>query len=427
MKIQVHSAISKGEIRTDQLAEWAFVLYFSNAMFRALFRTVFGISRSMNMAIMVLPLLPVLLICFKNPRKYVKWDFVFLFFGVVIFFGFTLLLHPDYKFYYNRSSFGVWDHVLKPGSGIYAYLFIRLIGEPKRIMKCMRTSGWLLMPYFIYQVYRGEWTTVGATGYNTESSYSVAFGYSVLVYVLIFLYSALKEKKIAYYAAALINTGLILLGGSLGPILFIGLFAVLYVLLYTKNSRKRAFIVFPVTAGVFLVYTFYVPVLNGLMNLLNSLGLSSRFIRMLLKGNIANDNNRYLLWSVAVQMIIANPFGYGAMGSRQKMYKYIFAAYPHSIILEFLIDYGVLIGGALLIFMFRNAFSILFLKKKQDWCGIFLCFFSAACCMLISLTYWARFEFWACLALGVCSYYDLKHKKKDGLSEPTNPTDPTNL
>lgn len=411
MKLRLRTGIFRGKMKTEQLAELSFILFFSEALLRTLVTGVLGQRHISSWIGMLLPYVPLFLICVRNPRRYIKVDFIVIFILVLVFFATTLLLHPEYEPYYRRSNYGVWDHVLKPYRGIYAYLFIRLIDDPKRILNCMKISGWVMLPYFFYRVYRGSWSTVTATGANMEATYSVTFGYEVLIFALIFLYLSLTEKKSIYIITAVIDIILMLVGGSRGPILFVGLFFVLYILIYTQNIRRKGLVVFLIIAGSLLVYIFYNPILVLLINILDYFHLSSRFLRMLLAGTISDDSNRFNIWNASIQMIKNNPFGYGAMGSRHEIINYIFAGYPHSIILEFLIDYGVILGSFLLIVIFGYAFSILFSRKKRDWCDVFLPFFCAACSMFISLTYWSRAEYWSCLALGVCCFHDMRRRR----------------
>lgn len=412
MTITARPRILQVRITTDQLAELSFILFFSDALIRLVFQRVLGPNAVSTMAGILVPYIPLVVICVKKPSKYIKIDFVILYFMVLIFFASTILIHPEYEFHYMRSNYGVWDHVLKPYRGIYAYLFIRLLDDPKRIIKCMRTSGWLMMIYFVYRVIRGEWATVGARHVNLESSYSVTFGYEVLIFALVFMYSALTEKRNKYVIAAIADIMMILIGGSRGPILFVGLFVVLFFLIYAQESRKKWLTIFLAVLLSSVIYYFYTPLLYLLMGVLERFHLSSRFVKMMLAGTIANDNNRIRIWTAAIEMIKKNPFGYGAMGSRHVIYDYVYAGYPHSILLEFLIDYGVLLGGTLLLLFFGYSFSILFSKKHKAWSGTYLPYFCACSAMFISLTYWSRPEFWACVAMEVCCYRSSRREKR---------------
>lgn len=401
------------KLKTEQLAELSFILFFSDALIRLFFNGVLGTNSLSMWLSMLLPYLPLFLICLKNPRRYIKADFVILYIAIIVFFALTLLVHPEYKFHYFRSDYGVWDHVLKPFRGIYAYLFIRLLGDPKKIFKCMRIAGWMMMAYFLYRITQGNWTTVTATGVTSEASYSVTFGYEVLIFALVFLYSALTEKRLSDIIAAVADIVMILIGGSRGPILFIGLFFILFILGGGNDTGRKWLKLVLVALAAGLIYVFYVPLMQAAMRVLDHFHVSSRFIKMMLNGTITSDSNRMTIWKAAMRMIRDNPFGYGAMGSRHVIYKYVYAGYPHSIILEFLIDYGVIVGGILLLGMIGNSISLLFSPRKKEWFGVFLPFFSAACAMLISLTYWSRPEFWSCVAIGVCCRMTTKQNRKN--------------
>lgn len=418
MKIRLGTGIFRGKIKSEQLAELSVILFFSNTLFRTIFSGILGHANIVEGAAMLLPYVPLALICAKNPRKYIKTDFLVIYILMLAFLVTTFLLHPEYEEAYARESYGVWDHVLKPYRGIYAYLFIRLLDDPKRILNCLKNAGWVMMPYFIYRISRGSWSTVTATGANFDSSYSVTFGYEVLLFALVFLYFALTQKKSIYIIAAIVDIVMILIGGSRGPILFIGLYVVLYIVIYAQNIKRKGPIIALAAIGSLVVYISYNPLLMFMINVLDRFHVSSRFLKMLLSGTITNDSNRFTIWRAAIEMIKRKPFGYGAMGSRHEIVNYIYAGYPHSIILEFLIDYGVVLGGVLLIVIFGYSFSILFSKGKRKWCDVFLPFFCAACSMFISLTYWSRPEFWGCLAIGVSCFKDMRHNKMKSIYKP---------
>ena len=154
----------------------------------------------------------------------------------------------------------------------------------------------------------------------------------------------------------------------------------------------------------------YSYILQTIQTIFTRMGISSRFIKSLLSGNIADDNSRNRIWRAALDMIKDNPFGYGAMGSRHIIYNYIYSGYPHNIVLEFLIDYGVVLGTILLAFMFYISYRIFF-RRYNQWGYIFLPFFASASCLLISMTYWSIPSFWACLAIGYIYCREIKKDK----------------
>ena len=208
-------------VKTSQIAEFAFVMYFANAMLRTFFRWIFGGNNLIAIVMTLIMLyIPVLLLCLINPKKYFKLDVLFIFLWIAFFFGLTIFIHPKYESYFNRPIYGVWDYVLIPYRGIYAYLFVRLLDNPKKIMTCMEKTGWLMFVYFIYQIIvffkRGYWYGVDGSDGMAKLSYSVSFGYEILPFALTFLYKSLKERKITHIIATILNIIMILIGGPAG-------------------------------------------------------------------------------------------------------------------------------------------------------------------------------------------------------------------
>ncbi len=365
---------------------------------------------------------PVLLICVMKPRKYIKADFIVLYLLIIFFFFVTITLHPEYEYYYLRENYGVWDHVLIPYRGIYAYLFIRLVDDPERILACMKKAGWLMYVYFGYQLIlflrRGYWYGVAGANDSALLSYSVSFGYEVLLFAVVFIYLALTNKKWDDIIASIVGVIMILMGGSRGPVLFLGVFLAMYLLRVLKRSKKKIIIIFGTIILSVGLYVVCEPLLTGISSFITKLGFSSRFITTLLGGEITNDSGRIKIWRAAINMIKENPFGYGAMGSRPTISKYIIAGYPHSIILEILIDFGVIFGGILLIAFLIASFKMLFTNRDSEWSGVFLIFWAASCPLLISLTYWSIPSFWAAIGVGICCHKSGKLRgKKPGKEE----------
>jgi hypothetical protein len=404
------------KISDDLIADMAFILFFSNALVRLGCNWLLGTNNVSKSVAFVIIYLPVFLLCILNPRKYIKLDFLALMAFVLTFFIITIIIHPEYEPYYTREDYGIWDHVLIPFRGLYAYLFVRLVENPKRIQNNMKISGWCMFIYFFYEyrlfLQRGYWYGVAGNNAYAKMSYSVSFGYEVLLFALFFFYAALEEKKVQDIVASVICLVMILAGGSRGPVLFIGLFFVVYILIELKKNKYRYRIMIAVGSISVILYMLYDTILKIISNIIKRFGTSSRFIETLLNGSVSNDSGRSKIWGAAVQMIKDNPFGYGAMGSRHIITDYIYAGYPHSVILEILIDFGVPFGSALLVFLLWNAISILYFKKNREWRCVFLPMFCASCSLFISLTYWSIPAFWATIGIGVNCYNSLKRKKQ---------------
>ena len=250
----------------------------------------------------------------------------------------------------------------------------------------------------------------------------MSFGYQVLLFTLVFLSDALNEKKWTDVVFASAGILMILLHGSRGAILCIGIFFILSLFLSLREkgySLKRLITFSTVSILAVGVFLFYDALYRMLLVLLSNLQLSSRTISMIVNGRIQEDSGRSGIWVAARQMISDRPLGYGAFGTRHVLSSYTIAGHSHSIIYEMLIDFGVLIGGLLLLVLFYHSISIM-VKRKNEWADLFIPFFCTACALFFSLSFWETKAFWVCVAIGV-NYYVTNKKQKRGNKQCTTP------
>lgn len=404
-------------VSTEIIIDLAFVLFFSNSFFRTAINSVFHSSTIGTVIVLGSVYGLVFIACLVNPQKYLKIDFILLYLSILMFFFITVTLHPDYLYYYTREEYGVWDYVLIPYKGLYSYLFIRLLNSPEKVKRNLKISGWIMYIYFVYLLYiakrRGFWYGVAGSNNRVEMNYSVSFGYEVLFFELIFLYAALTDRKLRDIIASAVGLIMILAGGSRGPILFIGVFIIIFLLNSLKKSKRKFLYVLFSIALMIVAYFTYTPFLYMLSALLNKLGFSSRFIELLANGSITGDSGRSKIWLAAIDMIQEKPLGYGAMGARSVISSYIVAGYPHSVILEILIDFGVIFGSLILIAFLICAIRIIFNPEYDEWCSVFIPLFSCSCALLISMTYWSFPSFWSCIAIGVNCFFS--HQRSNSI------------
>ena len=79
--------------------------------------------------------------------------------------------------------------------------------------------------------------------------------------------------------------------------------------------------------------------------------------------------------------------------------------HPHNVFLEFLIDYGVLLGTGLIVGGIVSLIRILRMPDIGEWKGLALIFTGCSFQLLLSGTYWHRMWLWALLSVGVSVHY----------------------
>lgn len=396
-------------LNTDSIALLLFVIFYAMPFVQWGFGNVMGLIGLESIARVVLLLLmysTCILLCLMS-RKYDAFDFIVLLLVIILFFVITYILHPEYEYVYTREYYGVLPYVLRPDNGIYAYLFVRMLKEPEKLMKGLRVSGLLMMGYSIlllfFSLRRGYWIGENYLGETVHLSYDLNFGYNLLLPVCTFLLAGLKDRSIKDLILAVLGIIMIFIGGARGPFLGIIIFGVLYVLMSTSESKHKVRNILLILIIGGLVFIYYRAILTFAGNLLESVGISSRTITKLLDGSISEDNGRTMIWAAAVNCIRENPFGSGAMGARNAIYKIHFVGHPHNLFLEILIDYGVIIGFIFIIAMIVGSLRLLFAKKYINWRWIYLLFLAQACSLLTSYTYWHSNGIWGALAVAVCA------------------------
>lgn len=395
----------------EQLENVLFFLYLCYPISNLFFLKIFSMLGAISMAVplgLLVTYLPLLILVVYRDRNVFLPDFTIMFFIICLFFSITYLLHPEYEYWYTRSDFGVINYVLRPDNGLFIYMMIRIINDPDRILKWIKISGWPIYLFYGWQtmraISRGYWVDISNRGYEIHLSYSLSLGYDLLIFVLVFLYCALEEKKIVDWIGAIVGIAIIMIAGSRGPFLDIAIFLVLYVGIKIVSSRKKVLLIFGISVTAGIVWSIFPYAISMLARVFDALHISSRFITKLLSGSITEGSGRNIIWEAAVRMIKENPLGYGAMGSRHVMSQYVYVAHPHQFFLELFIDFGVVFGALIIVLFAVSTIRILRMKGIDQWKGVFCIFFARACQLLISLTFWHSIGLWGVMAVGVCIF-----------------------
>lgn len=407
------------KINTDSIATIIFVIFYSMPFFKWAVENLFeliGIQNIANIVILTLLYSCVLILC-KINSKYIIVDFLFLLVGIISFFIITYTLHPEYNYVYFRADYGVLNYVLRPDNGIYAYLFVRMLNDPKNLHKGLTISSFITFFYsiilFYFSMKRGYWIGENYLGEVAKYSYDLNFGYNLVLPTCTFIYNGLHENKKFQLVMAIISLGMILIAGSRGPLLSIIIFALLYNIVNNIRSRNKIrsiIICFSVLLIIFITYNE----LDTIKIYLDNAGISSRTISKILENDISDVNGRDILWEAAINHIKRNPLGSGAMGARNILYRIHYVGHPHNLFLEIFIDYGLVIGSFIILKMILETTRILFLDENSDWSWIYLLFLAQACTLLTSYTYWHSNAIWGLLAVIICNKLTKKYFLKRG-------------
>ena len=165
--------------------------------------------------------------------------------------------------------------------------------------------------------------------------YIMSHSYLMLVPTLIHIYSLIQEKKKWCLLVVLYEIITIFLVGSRGPLMVVGLYIVCMV--YTTAQDKRVKIAFTGLLAVGALALFVFP--RQLWSLLQSMGIESRSIQLLLT-NLFYNSGRSALYAKGRELITQSPlWGYGICGDAVHL-----GSYVHNIWLELQIHFGSYLG-----------------------------------------------------------------------------------
>ncbi len=253
-------------------------------------------------------------------------------------------------------------------------------------------KSFLKMSYLI----SGMTVLLFAVGYGAvqayfaaDSSYAQGLGYAYLIPILFLIQDYIKNKKIVSLLCAIGLSLFILIYASRGPLLGIGLFSVAY--LYRTLFRKRNVLLIIIITSIAALFVIgFDQILLELLKLMQKLGINSRSMS-LLTTNLVYDSGRGTIQQPLLREIAANPFLIRGINADYLLV----GGYAHNIAIELLYEFGVVVGGGILLYIAwlvgRTAFSNI-TETARSICFIFMC--ASITSLLVSGTVWASQTFW---------------------------------
>lgn len=190
------------------------------------------------------------------------------------------------------------------------------------------------------------------------SDYSMSFGYSTLFLNVLLLFKYESKRRIIDLLFYLPTIVYIFLTGSRGPLIYIAISLVMILFIQERSNRKIIYISLTIIASLVLLI-FYSDIMRTFLAFLDSLGISSRTVSMLLQGNIQWDTGRSEIHHAFINAINQHPvFGLGAFGGTYRV-----NGLAHGIFLDTFSNFGFLGGGILFIIIIYHLIRLLIKTK----------------------------------------------------------------
>ncbi|MGO1874281.1 MAG: O-antigen ligase family protein [Canibacter sp.] len=302
----------------------------------------------------------------------------------------------------------IYSYIFSPLSGIFAFLIIRALNRPEVITRALVLCAYANFAYGLVRyasfTVRGYWTGYSFTGEEQRLTYSLGFGYDMLLCVAVFgLLAFTGPRRWLHAILALASIGMIAVAGSRGPLLF-AIISIATLVLYFGLSRARTSPL--AAAGLALTVAFTSTLIAGFSSIidwisrtLESMGISSRSVQSLASGEFGDDNGRAKIWDMSVELIQTGGLtGHGFYGDRIVISDRFFWGYPHNIALEFIITFGPIVGSILLLSIILLLARALAVSLSPAYQHILLVFFVMTLHLLISNSFLLSSWFWGLLA-----------------------------
>ena len=210
-----------------------------------------------------------------------------------------------------------------------------------------------------------------------------SISYGLLIPFIFFVWKT-DVKVIDIGKVALCLLMLILFGGRSGifcAICCIGIKCL------QKAKRKAAWMVASILMASLLLIS-YKPILEMIVTISSDMGTGGSLVKYSQLGGVFSDSGRGMIYKTAIEVIKDAPLVGHGMGADRFLlgeYGFRYGNYPHNLLLELMIHFGVVWGVAIVVGLFVLFYR--FYKRRREnpeLCVLFvICFFSTGFLILL--------------------------------------------
>lgn len=227
--------------------------------------------------------------------------------------------------------------------------------DPEELYETLLSFSYIQVPLVIIFPFSNAYTIAGA--YMT-------YGYAFMIFWGIILLK--KDKKFYDYIILFAWVALYIIYANRGVLLsMVGIFLI-YFFIFTPLKKRVLFGSSLATTGIAL-FIFRNDILSFFEAFLGEHHAASRTIRLTLQDGFLSTSGRNIFYNNAIKLIKENPFGYGLGFDRLASVQIgMSPVYVHNIFLELLLNYGIILGSIIIIFILGIGAWVLFSNKFQE-------------------------------------------------------------
>ena len=239
--------------------------------------------------------------------------------------------------------------------------------------------------------------------FGNENNMELAYG--VLPSAILVARNQMRNNNRVDLTLTIIGAFLILSLGCRGALLALVLYIAGDLFLFKDFKNAMAARVKIIIATIFC-YLLAEPLLLIMESITSSLGFGTRVYDKLLGGDIVNTDSRDWIYDIVLDYISCDNrhIGYGLFYDRVLMGMDA-SSYAHNIIYEVMLNFGIYIGGVLLISLLF-IFIVNGIITRQTYAGSLIVAFFCACvvCLLFSSSYLCNNRFWLFVGLMITTF-----------------------
>ena len=228
-------------------------------------------------------------------------------------------------------------------------------------------------------------------GWASVGTYSMSLSYYMLIPTLIFLDELLDAFSLRNLIFSFISIMTVLTLGSRGAIMCILVFTILKVSRFYFKLTYTKILYYMISLGIAVFIFIYLDhILKSLYNFLLNYGIRSRSILLFMRGEI-HLSGRESIYQSIMRNILDNPIlGIGLGGDRLV----IGGGYAHNFFIEVLGDFGIFVGGIIIVTLSLLIIKSLLTKNKDKYNMIIIWLSLGFVHLMVSGSYLIDIKFW---------------------------------
>lgn len=347
--------------------------------------TVIGISQTLVKTVCKALILVSIVLCIPAYVSRMSRRIIILLLG-----SFLMILVQQILFAENNAYFltTVSDYVMQVVPSVLCMLCIR---DQRTVTRKLTKCAYLISAI-------GAVILIFASNRAFSSKYSMGYAWSLLLPTNLLIADLWTPRRTKWARALLLgciaaNVMGIVFYGSRGVLVAIAAFG-LYSILKSKMSSRGKLIGIGIGVLLLPVMIFYREILGWVYEVITDMGMSSRTLYLLLN-NAGYNSGRTDIWAQVMGEVVKSPFAIRGINADYLLV----GQYSHNIAIELVYSFGIVLGGAAVVYIALNCVRTLRLRWCPQTSLTILYFFSAFPLLLWSGSLWTNKEFWIWLFL----------------------------